>query len=70
MIGVLVEWYGQEAAEGFYHLFEGWVLFMTSLGLLILEMLVLASIGSKGIDHPFSLDSPDRLQPPAAQARR
>jgi len=48
MIGVLVEWYGQGAAEGFYHLFEGWVLFMASLGLLILEMLVLASIGSKG----------------------
>jgi exosortase D (VPLPA-CTERM-specific) len=47
MIGVLVERYGQGAAEGFYHLFEGWVLFMASLGLLILEMLVLASIGSK-----------------------
>ncbi len=48
MIGVLVEWYGQGAAEGFYHLFEGWVLFMASLGLLILEMLVLARIGTGG----------------------
>ena len=48
MIGVLVEWYGQGAAEGFYHLFEGWVLFMTSLGLLILEMWVLARIGTMG----------------------
>jgi exosortase D (VPLPA-CTERM-specific) len=46
MIGVLVEWYGQGAAEGFYHLFEGWVLFMASLGLLILEMGVLARIGT------------------------
>ena len=46
MIGVLVEWYGQGAAEGFYHLFEGWVLFMASLGLLILEMLGLARIGT------------------------
>lgn len=45
MIGVLVEWFGQGAAEGFYHLFEGWVLFMASLGLLILEMWVLAKIG-------------------------
>ena len=53
MIGVLVEWYGQGAAEGFYHLFEGWVLFMASLGLLILEMLVLASIGSKGDRSSF-----------------
>jgi exosortase D (VPLPA-CTERM-specific) len=48
MIGVLIEWYGQGAAEGFYHLFEGWVLFMASLGLLILEMWVLAKIRTKG----------------------
>ncbi len=48
MIGVLVEWYGQGASEGFAHLFEGWVLFMASLGLLILEMWVLARIGSNG----------------------
>jgi exosortase D (VPLPA-CTERM-specific) len=53
MIGVLVEWYGQGAAEGFYHLFEGWVLFMTSLGLLILEMWLLARIGTMGNRSPF-----------------
>jgi len=48
MIGVLVEWYGQGASEGFAHLFEGWVLFMASLGLLILEMWLLSRIGSNG----------------------
>jgi exosortase D (VPLPA-CTERM-specific) len=48
MIGVLVEWYGQGASEGFAHLFEGWVLFMASLGLLMLEMWFLAGIGSNG----------------------
>jgi len=53
MIGVLVEWYGQGAAEGFYHLFEGWVLFMTSFGLLILEMWLLASIGRLENPSPF-----------------
>ena len=53
MIGVLVEWYGQGAAEGFSHLFEGWVLFMASLGLLILEMLLLAKIGWKGHRSTF-----------------
>ena len=53
MIGVLVEWYGQGAAEGFYHLFEGWVLFMTSLGLLILEMWLLTRIGSLENRSPF-----------------
>jgi exosortase D (VPLPA-CTERM-specific) len=52
MIGVLVEWYGEGAAEGFSHLFEGWVLFMASLGLLILEMWLLAKIGPK--EHALS----------------
>jgi exosortase D (VPLPA-CTERM-specific) len=46
MIGVLVEWYGQGAAEGFSHLFEGWLLFMASLGLLIFEMWVLSTLGT------------------------
>jgi exosortase D (VPLPA-CTERM-specific) len=55
MIGVLIEWYGQGAAEGFYHLFEGWVLFMASLGLLLLEMWVLARIGARG-DHSSFLN--------------
>jgi exosortase D (VPLPA-CTERM-specific) len=53
IIGVLIEWYGQGAAEGFYHLFEGWVLFMASLGLLILEMWLLSRIGTKGDRSPF-----------------
>ena len=53
MIGVLIEWYGQGAGEGFYHLFEGWVLFMASLGLLILEMLLLARIGTMGDRSSF-----------------
>lgn len=81
MIGVLIEWYGQGAAEGFYHLFEGWVLFMASLGLLILEMLVLARIGTKGDRSSFlnrftwadsnlqdctRLEVPSNLQPQAS----
>lgn len=45
MIGILVEFYGKGAAEGFYHLFEGWVIFMVSFGLLIAEMGLLARIG-------------------------
>jgi exosortase D (VPLPA-CTERM-specific) len=53
MIGVLVEWYGQGAGEGFYHLFEGWVLFMASLGLLILEMWVLSRIWTMGDRSSF-----------------
>lgn len=47
MIGALVEWTGQGAAEGFAHLFEGAVLFLVSLGLLVVEMWLLARIRSK-----------------------
>jgi exosortase D (VPLPA-CTERM-specific) len=53
MIGLLVEWYGQGAAEGFSHLFEGAVLFMASLGLLILEMWLLAQVQPTGGKQSF-----------------
>ncbi len=46
MIGVLVEYHGQGAAEGFYHFFEGWLLFVASLLLLLVEMWLLARIGA------------------------
>lgn len=44
MIGALVEWTGQGAAEGFSHFFEGAALFLMSLGLLVIEMWLLARI--------------------------
>lgn len=53
MIGVLVELYGKGAAEGFYHLFEGWVIFMVSLGLLILEMSLLGGVRASTLGKPF-----------------
>ena len=58
IVGVLVEFYGPQAAEGFLHLFEGWVLFLATLGLLVLEMWVLSKVqalpGSKGLLERFS----------------
>lgn len=44
MIGVLVEYWGIEMANGFLHDFEGWAIFMLCLGVLILEMWLLAKI--------------------------
>jgi exosortase D (VPLPA-CTERM-specific) len=38
IIGVTVEYWGIEMAEGFLHDFEGWVIFMTCLGVLAIEM--------------------------------
>ncbi|MBX3329763.1 MAG: VPLPA-CTERM-specific exosortase XrtD [Nitrospira sp.] len=53
VIGVLVEQYGSGAAEGFTHFFEGWVIFVASLGLLCVEMWLLARVGSMGPPRPF-----------------
>lgn len=44
-IGVTVERWGTAAAEGFLHDFEGWVVFMLSAALLIVEMILLTKIG-------------------------
>ncbi len=52
VIGVLVEYYGIAQAEGFLHQFEGWVVFMFSVGLLLLEMLLLLKLS--GDKRPFS----------------
>lgn len=41
VIGVLVNSYGIEQADGFLHFFEGWVIFGTCVGLLLLTALLL-----------------------------
>jgi len=46
LIGFLVDRFGRGAAEGFMHAFEGWFLFVVSLGLLAVEMWVLDRIGT------------------------
>jgi exosortase D (VPLPA-CTERM-specific) len=45
LIGVLVEHFGNGAAEGFMHMFEGWFLFVLSFALLGCELWLLAKIG-------------------------
>lgn len=45
VIGVLVEFYGTEAAEGFLHFFEGWVVFMLCIAILLGEMWILGQFG-------------------------
>lgn len=41
VIGVTVEYWGVEMADGFLHDFEGWFVFMASLGVLFIVILVL-----------------------------
>ena len=52
VIGVLVEYGGPGQAEGFLHDFEGWVVFMGCMAILILEMWILAKVGRDSL--PFS----------------
>lgn len=61
VIGVLVEYYGIEHAEGFLHDFEGWVVFMACVGLLIVEMWVLSHIGKdvRPFREIFGMDLPE-----------
>lgn len=61
VIGVLVEFFGAGAADGFLHLFEGWVIFLISLAILALVMWGLSKIGSGSERQSFS----DLLQLPS-----
>ena len=65
VVGLLVNQWGIETAEGFLHDFEGWAVFMASLVLLMLEMIVLAKLSKNprplvelfGVDNGVLLDS-------------
>jgi len=56
--GVLVNRFGTEAAEGFLHYFEGWVIFAACLFLMFVLMSVLAKVRGKKLDDIFQLDLP------------
>src|SRR5262249_24389866 len=44
MVGVSVDRWGSEQADGLLHFFEGWVIFLACAGLLALEMMLFARI--------------------------
>lgn len=60
-IGILVEYWGTEMAEGFLHDFEGWAIFMACISILVLEMWLLGKVGKdrKSLAEAFVLDLPD-----------
>ncbi|VAX13337.1 EpsH [hydrothermal vent metagenome] len=53
MIGVMVEYWGIKMAEGFLHDFEGWVIFMACMLVLLAEMWLLTKLGKDR--RPFKL---------------
>jgi len=44
-VGVLYQFMGPAAAEGFFHDFSGWFIFMISLGIMVAELALLKRIG-------------------------
>ena len=46
--GILVDRYGVWVAEGFFHSFSGWLLFVSAIAMLFAEMWLLARIGNAG----------------------
>src|SRR5215471_15380763 len=56
MVGVLVDRWGIEQADGLLHFFEGWVIFLACAGLLAVEMTLFAQLFSrKGFFELFQL---------------
>jgi exosortase D (VPLPA-CTERM-specific) len=71
-IGVMVEHWGIGMAEGFLHQFQGWMVFMLSLMLMLGELTLLSRLGPEPADwrQLFGLDMPPPAQrDAAAQAR-
>ncbi len=64
MIGVLVNYFGIEQAEGFLHDFEGWIIFMACVGILFLEMWLFTIIFNKGrkLSEVFGLEVPEPIK--------
>jgi len=46
-VGMLYPVFGQKVAEGFFHDFSGWFIFMVSSGILLVEIWILKRIGRK-----------------------
>src|SRR5665213_1313148 len=46
IVGVLVNSWGPQDADGFLHMFEGWIIFLACAGVLVGEMSLLAFLGS------------------------
>lgn len=57
--GVLVNRFGTEAAEGFLHYFEGWVIFTACLALMFLLMWLFARFSGASLDDVLQPELPD-----------
>lgn len=67
VIGVLVNRWGIEQAEGFLHSFEGWIIFMSCVALLFLEIILLMKLSGdkRTLSEAFNVDSGDPVSDPS-----
>ncbi len=71
-IGVMVEHWGIGMAEGFLHEFQGWMVFMLSAGLLLVEVALLNRVGHENGTwrQLFGVEFPAPTPPGAALRKR
>jgi len=48
LTGILSKFFGPEVAQGFFHDFSGWIIFIVSLAVLLFEMWLLSKLPGKG----------------------
>ncbi len=72
VIGVTVEYWGVGMAEGFLHDFQGWVVFMASIAIMMLEMMLLSRNGRdrRSWRDVFRIEFPRPSEPDVAAASR
>ena len=72
VIGVTVEYWGQEMAEGFLHDFEGWIVFMICAALLFAEMWILVKLSKdkRPFREVFGLEFPEPAPEGATVSKR
>lgn len=63
MVAVFVNYYGNEAAEGFLHYFEGWVIFLSCIAILVLEVKLLNKLLGRNITLSESFDYLESKRP-------
>lgn len=54
LTGILSKFFGSEVAQGFFHDFSGWIIFIVSLAILLAEMWLLSLLPGKGRPTPAS----------------
>jgi exosortase D (VPLPA-CTERM-specific) len=54
LVGLAVSYWGTQAADGLFHFFEGWIIFLGCGGILALEIYVLARVFGKSFFEVFS----------------